>query len=1602
MDNITATWHVNVLNGSLQSNPGTFTVAKSADGTAPRITISSPASNGVFYTSSSSITLGGVASDDTGVTAITWTNGASGAIPVASTWASPSIPLSSGANTITVRASDAAGNAGTASITVVYTPNVTPATPQAPVLQDISATLGDYTVGWSAVAGVSSYVLEEDPTGAFLNPIRFSRTSPSISFINKNSGTYFYRVFAVNGAGQSPASGIKGVTVAYNQGPGPILATLPTDDATNQPLNVALAWSASDPGNTGMRFDVYLVNADTDTYFPNNVISHGQTAMSLNAPNLPYNTRVSWGVKTTDDAGNVRYSKMFHFNTITDTTAPAGSLTINNGAATTNTFSVTLFPSASDSQSGAQYMRFSNDGVNWSWWTFLTPQYPWNVADSTYGGKYGQTTYTVYGQFMDNQNNVSPTYSASINKVAGKPGNIILNGVFYQTIQEAINAANAGDTVFLTEGTYNVIPNDSSSRFPGYEVGIVMKPGVKLMGAGASKTAIIQPGITPSLFAIVDADNATIEGLTITNSVTQTTGYGLLMESNSSKAKNCIFKSNYTGILFQRFSSASPASNVQISNCLFVSNTEGIHVQEGTGISILNNTVASNRYGGITCLVSTATITNNIVYGNSWGVAVGHSYPAITFNDVTSNAENYQNVPDQTGNNGNISTDPRFENAPAGDYTLAAGSPAINVGSNVGLPFAGNAPDMGALESNSGGTIQVTSNRANATFTIIGPQATYSGSGLNWSMSNLALGVYAITFAPIANLDSPRYKAVTLSSGQTLSFDGTYSPDTTPPTGTMSIDFDQYATVAPMVTLTFDLIDDVGGLGTGAQMKFSNDGSTWSIPEPYATIRYNWNLTSFGGNASSGIKTVYAMISDALGNWGTITEFILYIPNRHVLEVPNQYASIQTALAAAQPGDIVNVAPGHYVDNLTVPNGVILQGAGSDKTLFYSGSMTVTLGDNTEIRGFGGYAHFLAQSGPVLIENNTFNLGNYGITIAGGYAIIRNNVFDGKYLGVLVSGAAAAITIENNTFVNMRGVAIDINLAGPATKVISRNNIIANNNSGIRDTNTTDTAHQHVFASFNTYWNNTHGDFINNYNQILGPSNINADPLFVNYAGDDFHLRSNSTSINTGDPNPRFNDFDGTRNDRGAFGGPSATPPPIAPAITFQPQDQTVPASSNIALAVVADGTGSLNYQWQKNGVNLSGATGATLTLNGVSALDAGTYSVIVSNSVGSQTSLMANLNVLTPPSVSASPLSQTINSGTNLSLIVIADGSALLNFQWYRGSSGDLSNPVDGATSPSFTTPLLTSTTSYWAKVTNSGGSASSEAATVTVTPPPTYTINLAPYQPPGWSDEIVVARRTGARSSVVTDSSSLTTADSLYVSAAAVNNGTQGTVVRFYMALSVDDVEVTSWHLDPPFQGGYYWAPTDYPIGSLSAGTHRIKIKVDSTNAIGETDESDNEYTKTIAVGIPIPHQPDLWIGTGLADLAGDGNYDYGAIGQTLQSSLARGGTKTYLIKVENDGPETNSFTIKSYGRRPGFIVKFIDREDVTDPEGNITDRITSAFGYRVNNLAPGEYRYLRVRVTALSTAAINALFTYRFDIRYVRDPLIRDAVRLNVRAR
>ncbi|MEK7676290.1 MAG: immunoglobulin domain-containing protein [Verrucomicrobiota bacterium] len=88
------------------------------------------------------------------------------------------------------------------------------------------------------------------------------------------------------------------------------------------------------------------------------------------------------------------------------------------------------------------------------------------------------------------------------------------------------------------------------------------------------------------------------------------------------------------------------------------------------------------------------------------------------------------------------------------------------------------------------------------------------------------------------------------------------------------------------------------------------------------------------------------------------------------------------------------------------------------------------------------------------------------------------------------------------------------------------------------------------------------------------------------------------------------------------------TPTAVAPSITTQPQSQTVAIGSGGILNVVASGTGPLRYQWRKEGEAIPGATNASYTLASAALLDAGTFSVIVSNAAGSVTSADAVLRV--------------------------------------------------------------------------------------------------------------------------------------------------------------------------------------------------------------------------------------------------------------------------------------------------------------------------------------------------------------------------------------
>jgi hypothetical protein len=82
------------------------------------------------------------------------------------------------------------------------------------------------------------------------------------------------------------------------------------------------------------------------------------------------------------------------------------------------------------------------------------------------------------------------------------------------------------------------------------------------------------------------------------------------------------------------------------------------------------------------------------------------------------------------------------------------------------------------------------------------------------------------------------------------------------------------------------------------------------------------------------------------------------------------------------------------------------------------------------------------------------------------------------------------------------------------------------------------------------------------------------------------------------------------------------------PFITNQPQSQSVSAGSNVTFRVTAVGETPLTYQWQFNSTNISGASGTNYIRANSQSMDAGAYTVVVTNNFGSVTSAIATLTV--------------------------------------------------------------------------------------------------------------------------------------------------------------------------------------------------------------------------------------------------------------------------------------------------------------------------------------------------------------------------------------
>jgi hypothetical protein len=92
--------------------------------------------------------------------------------------------------------------------------------------------------------------------------------------------------------------------------------------------------------------------------------------------------------------------------------------------------------------------------------------------------------------------------------------------------------------------------------------------------------------------------------------------------------------------------------------------------------------------------------------------------------------------------------------------------------------------------------------------------------------------------------------------------------------------------------------------------------------------------------------------------------------------------------------------------------------------------------------------------------------------------------------------------------------------------------------------------------------------------------------------------------------------------------------PSLAPVIVLQPKDQAAGLGGSATFGVIVRGEEPLEYQWQFANAAIPGANGPMLTLHGITAAQAGNYSLVARNSAGSITSEIARLTVSMPPNL--------------------------------------------------------------------------------------------------------------------------------------------------------------------------------------------------------------------------------------------------------------------------------------------------------------------------------------------------------------------------------
>ncbi|MFX3636020.1 MAG: S-layer homology domain-containing protein [Candidatus Pristimantibacillus sp.] len=668
-----------------------------------------------------------------------------------------------------------------------------------------------------------------------------------------------------------------------------------TEGAATSSSIVSLSVTGSDPDAgdsvTGMRFANSAANLSAASWLPFSntatfILSGGDGSKTIYMQLMDSNNGVSSNSSQT---------------ILLDQTAPTGTIIINDGAAWTNSATVTLKGTYTDgSGSGIDQARLSN--INGTWQTSW-----FNIADLN-GRSWvlpaGEGAKTVYVQYKDKVNNSSSStisHTITVDTIAPVITNVVNNKAYNSTVAPQFTEGSgllngnpySSGTDITQDGAYTLIVSDpaGNSTTVTFKIDTIAPDVVGVANGGiynTSKTITFNEGTaTLNGAAFVNNTQVTLDGvytLVVTDDAGNKTTVIFEIDKSAPTVTGITNNGNYKETVTVSFNEGT----ANLNGAAFAN---GADIDQDGSYTLVVTDVAGNVTTVSFKIDTVAPIVTDVTAG---GIYKAKVTPSFNEGTATLNGAAFASGTEieQDGVYTLVVTDAAGNAATVG-FTIDTTAPVVTGVANNGLFNSKMTAEFneGTATLNGAAFASGTEIEQDGVYALVVTDAAGNVTTVSFTIDTEAPaitgvsdgGVY-LSATPEFNEGTATLNGAAFASGTEIEQDGIYTLavtdtagnaatvqfqiDTIEPTGTVIIQAGAEWTNEADVALT--LTSDDGNNGSGVvEMRFSNNGSDWGSWEP-SEITKAWSLV-----AGDGEKSVHVQFKDKAGNVsGAINDMI--------------------------------------------------------------------------------------------------------------------------------------------------------------------------------------------------------------------------------------------------------------------------------------------------------------------------------------------------------------------------------------------------------------------------------------------------------------------------------------------------------------------------------------------------------------------------------------------------------------------------------------------------------------------------------------------------------------------------------------------------------